>query len=101
MRFRSFHLAGAALALVGGAAHASLTLAGPEDFQGTGLGAANTILTIQSPASSSSETGQVPSSNGFDVISGTVAPIPEPGTYTLMLAGLGVVVFLSLRRRRG
>ncbi len=27
------------------------------------------------------------------------APIPEPGTYALMMAGLGAVVFLSRRRR--
>lgn len=29
-----------------------------------------------------------------------VSPIPEPGTYALMLAGLGVVGFMASRRRR-
>jgi hypothetical protein len=29
----------------------------------------------------------------------TVSPVPEPGTYALMLAGLGVVGFLASRRR--
>jgi len=31
----------------------------------------------------------------------TTAPVPEPETYALMLAGLGVVGFMSKRRRRG
>ena len=63
-------VAAAALAFAGGAANASLTLSGPENFQGTGLGNVNTILTIQSPGSTTSETGQVAFSNGSDVITG-------------------------------
>jgi hypothetical protein len=31
---------------------------------------------------------------------GTVAAVPEPGTYALLLAGLGAVGFVSVRRRR-
>lgn len=30
----------------------------------------------------------------------TTAPVPEPKTYGMMLAGLGVVAFVALRRRR-
>lgn len=30
----------------------------------------------------------------------TVTPIPEPGTYTMLLAGLGVVGFIAFRRRQ-
>jgi len=42
---------------------------------------------------------------GNDVIQaarfeGTMAPIPEPETYALMLAGLGVVGFVARRRKR-
>lgn len=30
---------------------------------------------------------------------GHVAPVPEPSTYALMLAGLGVLVFVARRRK--
>jgi hypothetical protein len=40
-------------------AHAMLVLQGPEDFQGTGLGSVNTILTLQSPGNSTFEAGSV------------------------------------------
>jgi hypothetical protein len=42
-----------------GIAHADLILLGQVDMQGTGLGNANTLLTIQSPGSSTSENGTV------------------------------------------
>ena len=29
----------------------------------------------------------------------SASPIPEPGTYALMLAGIGVVGFMAFRRR--
>jgi len=39
--------------------------------------------------------------NAFEVANFTVtAPVPEPETYALMLAGLGAVGFISRRRRR-
>lgn len=34
-------------------------------------------------------------------LGGTTAPIPEPGTYALLLAGLGVMGFVASRQRRG
>jgi hypothetical protein len=30
-----------------------------------------------------------------------ITPVPEPGTYALMLAGLGMVMFIARRRQRG
>src|SRR5688572_3735373 len=45
------------LALGAASAHASLVLLAPEDFSGSGLGSANTILTINSPANTSFEAG--------------------------------------------
>ena len=44
---------------------ATLILVGPEDFPGTGLGAVNTILTIQSPGATTSERGCVGRSSIF------------------------------------
>lgn len=35
----------------------------------------------------------------FYLASATVAPVPEPGTYALMLGGLGVAAFVARRRR--
>lgn len=31
---------------------------------------------------------------------GSIAPVPEPSTYALMLAGLGLVGFMAVRKRR-
>ncbi len=36
---------------------------------------------------------------GFYTISSEVTPVPEPEAYALMLAGLGVIGFVALRRR--
>jgi hypothetical protein len=61
------------LAIVGTAAHASLVYLGTADLQGTGIGAVNTILTIQSPGNSTEEEGSVGlNSSGAQVTSGNV-----------------------------
>jgi hypothetical protein len=33
-------------------------------------------------------------------IRGFLQPVPEPGTYAMMVAGLGLVGFMAVRRRR-
>ncbi len=58
----------------------------------TGLGAGGHTLTISGTAGSFGAT-----------YSGTVvaAPVPEPETLAMMLAGLGSIGFMALRRRQG
>jgi hypothetical protein len=41
----------------------------------------------------------VPSSNAFETANYSITPVPEPGTYSLLLAGLGVMGFFATRRR--
>lgn len=43
----------------------------------------------------------VPATDAFEVSNFRVTAIPEPGTYALMIAGLGAVGFIASRRRRG
>lgn len=97
MAFKTSRWATAALLALGGtAAHASLTLVGPEDFSGTGLGAVNTILTIQSPGNATTETGQVGLSGGTQFITGD-AKTGASQTQTRSFAELAVTSASSLR----
>jgi hypothetical protein len=88
-------LAAIGLAAAASSSHA-LVLAGPGDFQGTGLGAVNTVLTLNSPANSTTETGSV-IWNG--TTSATTGDVPngasQSGTPTL--GSLGVTSPSSLR----
>jgi hypothetical protein len=74
-------------------AQAALTLVGPENFQGTGLGAVNTVLTLASPGSSLFESGSV---SFNDVIAGD-AKTGNSQTQTRTLGQLGVTSASSLR----
>jgi hypothetical protein len=79
-------------------AHAMLVLQGPEDFDGTGLGAVNTVLTLQSPGSSTDEIGAVrrlPGDDG-DIITGD-ALTGASQTRTLSLSSLGIDSASDLR----
>jgi hypothetical protein len=81
----------AALGCAANAAQANLILAGPENFSGTGLGAVNTILTIQNTGT---ETGSVGlNSSGTQVTSGNVQAL----TGTKSLSTLGVTSASNLR----
>ena len=88
----------AALGLAGSAANASLVLEGPENFQGTGLGSVNTILTIQSPGNATFEQGSVGRTTGSstDVRTGDFQPGASQ-TQTRTLGELGVTSASSLR----
>lgn len=41
----------------------------------------------------------VPSADAFETANYSIAPVPEPETYALLLAGLGAVGFVARRRR--
>ena len=86
-----------------GPANASLVLLSAENFQGTGLGALNTILTLSSSGNSTTETGSVGREEGNpnDVIKfGSPAGDVKTGasqTQTRTLGALGVTSASSLR----
>ena len=90
------HVLAAAIAMCAGAAHAQLVLSGPEDFQGTGLGAVNTVLTIQSPGNSTSESGSVAWIGTGDLKSGDFKSGASQ-TRTRTFAELGVMSAADLR----
>lgn len=61
---------GTSLALFGVAAEASLVLLGSGTFSGSGVGAVNTVLTVQSPGNSTTETGAVVANGAGQTVSG-------------------------------
>jgi hypothetical protein len=71
------------------------TFGGAADFQ---LGASFSSALLPHPGECPSGAACVA---GSVDIRGNVAAIPEPETYALMLAGLGVVGFIARRRKRG
>jgi hypothetical protein len=100
MKFLSIGMASVAAVagLYAGPASAMLVLQGPQNFQGTGLGAVNTVLTIQSPGSSSFEAGAVGRTTGSntDVISGD-ALTGASQTQTRSIASLGITSAADIR----
>ena len=90
MRPQVSYVVAGLLAMCGPAANAQLVLDGPVDFGGTGLGSVNTVLTIQSPGSSSTEVGSVWWDGSMDVSSGD-AKTGGSQTQTRSLGDLGIV----------
>lgn len=88
-------LAAIGLAVAASSSHA-LILAGPGDFQGTGLGAVNTVLTLTSPANSTSETGSVTWTGTTTTTTGNALPGASQSN-TPTLGSLGVTSPSSLR----
>lgn len=88
----------ASLALLCVQAQASLVLVSAQDFTGTGLGAVNTILTLQSPGSSTTESGSVGRATGNpnDVRTGNFQSGASQ-TQTRTISSLGVTSAADLR----
>ena len=85
---------GAALAVGSTAASASLVLVSPTDVNGAGLGSVNTVLTITSPANTTTETGSVGlNTSGVQVTSGNT----QAQTQVRSLGTVGVNSASSLR----
>ena len=95
-RFLKLGLVAAGITSFATAGHASLVLLGAENFQGTGLGAVNTILTITSPANSTSETGSVSFNGTSDVRTGDTLNGASQ-TLTRSIGELGLTSATSLR----
>lgn len=87
----------AATALISSNAYADLIQLGPQDFGGTGLGSVNTILTIQSPANTSTENGMVSWDGTSDIIVGSTVKTGASQTQTRTLGELGVTGADTLR----
>ncbi|MDB5808897.1 MAG: hypothetical protein JWN94_1019 [Betaproteobacteria bacterium] len=82
----------AALGLIN-SAHASLIAANPTDVNGAGLGAVNTVLTITSPNSTSTETGAVSWNGTTAVTSGDT----QAQTSSPTIGSLGITSAAQLR----
>ena len=67
----------------------------------SGTGNQSLAQSVQFQATSGSITSLVfaSSTNSFEAARFSITPVPEPETYALMLAGLGVVGFVARRRR--
>ena len=91
MVFRALALAG--LATAASTSNAALVLVGEQQFQGTGLGAVNTVLTLTSPGNSTTETGAVSFNGTTTVTSGDTIALNNTPT----LGSLGVSSASDLR----
>jgi CHRD domain/PEP-CTERM motif len=80
-------------------------------FPAVSTGDYSKVFTLSSSAFSTLLTGvqdgkayvniHTPGTYGGGEIRGFLAPVPEPETYALMLAGLGVLAWVAKRRRKG
>ena len=88
-----------ALGLMGAAlpASASLIFVGPVDQTGTGLGNVSTLLTITSPANSTTETGTVAWNGSGDVITGNQVQTGASQTLTRTVGSVGLTNATDLR----
>jgi hypothetical protein len=90
--------AAAVVALGAAPAHAMLVLVAPQDFEGTGLGSVNTVLTLTSEGSSTFEQGSVGRTEGStdDVLTGD-AMSGASQSQTQTIDSLGITSASDLR----
>src|SRR5512133_2569344 len=86
-------LALAGLATAASTSHAALISLGEQQFQGTGLGAVNTVLTLTSPGNSTTESGSVAFNGSTAVTTGDTLALNNTPT----LGTLGVTSASDLR----
>lgn len=86
-----------AAALACSTANAALTLVAPEDFSGSGLGAVNTSLTLQSKGSSTFESGAVGVGAANSLLITGDAKTGSSQTQLLTLGDLGIASASDLR----
>jgi hypothetical protein len=84
-------------AVAASSSYASLVGGTLQNLQGTGLGAVNTILTIQSPGSSTTETGSVSWNGTTDVKTGDLVEPSSVQNRTYTFGDLGVTNAANLR----
>jgi hypothetical protein len=84
------------IALAATTSHASLVGGTLQNLQGTGLGAVNTILTLQSPGNTTTETGSVAWNGSGDVRLGDFQPGASQ-TLTRTIGGAGITSASNLR----
>ena len=87
-------IAALGLSLMGTTAQAALIFTSAENFSGTGLCAVSTVLTVQSPGSSTAETGAVAFNGTTDVLTGDAM---NAGTQTRTISSLGLTSATNLR----
>jgi hypothetical protein len=61
------------------------------------VGASGQIQVVLAPNTAVNPSNTNAAFNGFQILE---APVPEPSTYALMLGGLGLLAFVTLRRRQ-
>lgn len=89
-------VAATGIAVAASTSHASLIGGTLQNLQGTGLGAVNTILTLQSPANTTTETGSVAWNGSSDVRTGD-SLTGAAQTLTRTIADAGITSAANLR----
>lgn len=81
----------------------NLTVSGPDGVSqtfGNGTGSGSVTFNDLQPDTYLLQVDTMTMDNGSYTLSSSVSPVPEPSTLALMMAGFGLVGFMSNRRRQ-